>query len=185
MKVSIHIIGLLMSFVGLLQPCSAAGPVGGPVGAKVVIPAPMERPKLFLLESPHVNFVIHHGEGEAPGEGSLVISAYKDDRTSPIPVDLWLAGLVLRRDGELFDATIIRSVQNGEDLIVIVYIREKGMINAKVLHYVPEGHVLTLLKELDDLRGRNSVEGIRFRCAKFPDLTKYFVEAEKEKEDKK
>jgi len=175
------------AFFLLIIPCSLAGAVGAPVGAKVVVPTIPDRPKLFLVESPYVNFIVHHGEGEASDEGSIVISAYKDDRTSPIPVDMWLSGLVLRRYGELYDANMIRSAENEEDLILIIYVREKGMINAKVFHYVPEGHSLTLLRELDDLRGRNSIDAVRIRCVRFPNLTKYFVEAEKEKEkeDKK
>jgi hypothetical protein len=173
----------LSAFFLLIIPCSPAGAVGAPVGAKVVVPKTLDHPKLCLVESPYVNFIVHHGEGEASDEGSIVISAYKDDRTTPIPVDKWLSGLVLRRYGELFDASMIRSAENGEDLILIIYVREKGMINAKVLHYVQEGHSLTLLRELDDLPGRNSIDAVRIRCVRFPDLTKYFVEAEKE--DKK
>lgn len=162
------------------QPCLAAVP-GGTVGAKVVVPPLADRPRLILVESVFVNFIIHHGEGESMGEGSLVVSAYKDDKSSTLPVDAWLAGLVLRRDGEIFDATIVSSADGSEDLILIVYIKEKGMINAMVFHYVPEGHSLALLRVLDDLRNRNLAEAVRVRCARFPDLIKYFEVAKVEK----
>jgi hypothetical protein len=168
--------------VGFMPSSYAGGSAGSPVGAKLLVPSLPDRPKAFLVESSSVNFIIHHGEGEPLDEGSLVIGAYKDDKTSPVPVDLWLSGLVTPRDGELFDSTVIRSASNVEELILIVFIKDKGMINAKVLHYAPESHALTPLKELDDLRGRNSVEIIRYRCSRFPDLVRFF---EVEKVEKK
>jgi hypothetical protein len=145
-----------------------------PAGFKVSVPVIAEHPKVFFVEAQDVNVLIHHGIGENLVEGSLVVNVYKDVRSTASPIDLWIAGIVLRREGELCDVSVMRSAENSDDLVLIVFIKYKGMTDAVVLHCAAEGHVPNMIMALDDIHGGDLVKTVRTRCAKIQKISKYF-----------
>lgn len=142
---------------------------------KVSMPTIPKRPRFFFLESPNFNLLIHHGEGELSNDGSLVINGYKNDPVTTNPIDLWIFGTVLKRQGELQSVVLTKFAEQGEELVVILFFKYRGMDNATILLYRPESHGLQVVKEIEDLGMTNSVETVRFRCSKDPRIMKYFL----------
>ena len=142
---------------------------------KVSTPTIPKRPKFFFLESADFNVLIHHGEGEQTAEGSLVINGYKNDPNTTLPIDFWIFGTVLKRQGELNGVVLTKFAESGDELVLILFLKHRGMENALVLLYVPEVRGLRVLKELEDLGPVNSVEIVRMRCERDPVIMEYFL----------
>jgi len=142
---------------------------------KVSTPTIPKRPKFFFLEAPDFNVLVHHGEGEQTAEGSLVINGYKNDPSTSLPIDFWIFGTVLKRQGELNGVVLTKFAESGDELVLILFLKHRGMENAIVLLYVPEVRGLRVLKELEDLGPVNSVEIVRMRCERDPVIMEYFL----------
>ena len=142
---------------------------------KVSTPTIPKRPKFFFLEAPDFNVLVHHGEGEQTAEGSLVINGYKNDPSTMLPIDFWIFGTVLKRQGELNGVVLTKFAERGDELVMILFLKHRGMENAVVLLYVPEVRGLRVLKELEDLGPVNSVEIGRMRCERDPVIMEYFL----------
>lgn len=142
---------------------------------KVSTPSIPKRPKFFFLEAPEFNVLVHHGEGEPLAEGSLVINGYKNDPSTTLPTDFWIFGTVLKRQGELHSVVLTKFAESGDELILILFLKHRGMENALVVLYRPEVRGLQVLKELEDLGPGNSVEIVRMRCERDPVIMEYFL----------
>jgi hypothetical protein len=142
---------------------------------KVSMPTIPKRPKFFFLETSSFNLLVHHGEGELPTDGSLVINGYKNDPGTTSPIDLWIFGTVLKRQGELQSVVLTKFAEQGEELVLILFLKYRGMHNAIVALYRPESHGLQVIKELEDLGADSPVEIVRMRCARDPIIMDYFL----------
>jgi hypothetical protein len=160
-----------MVFVGV----PSAFPQAAAPTVKVSTPTIPKRPKFFFLEAPEFNILVHPGEGEPAAEGSVVINGYKDDPNTTLPTDFWIFGTVLRRQGELHSVVLTKFAESGDELILILFLKHRGMENAVVVLYRPEVRGLQVLKELEDLGPGNSVEVVRMRCERDPVIMEYFL----------
>jgi hypothetical protein len=161
----------LLVFVGV----PSAFPQAAAPTVKVSTPTIPKRPKFFFLESPEFNILVHPGEGEPATEGSVVINGYKDDPNTTLPIDFWIFGTVLKRQGELHSVVLTKFAESGDELILILFNKHRGMENAVVVLYRPEVRGLQVLKELEDLGPGNSVEIVRMRCERDPVIMEYFL----------
>lgn len=142
---------------------------------KVSTPTIPKRPKFFFLEASDFNVLVHPGEGEQVAEGSLVINGYRNDPSTTLPIDFWIFGTVLKRQGELHSVVLTKFAESGDELILILFLKHRGMENAVVVLYRPEVRGLQVLKELEDLGPGNSVEIVRMRCERDPVIMEYFL----------
>lgn len=164
----------MISCVVLLGKTPSVFPQDLAPAVKVSMPTIPKRPRFFFLESPNFSLLIHHGEGELSDDGSLVINGYKNDPVTPNPIDLWIFGTVLNRQGELQSVVLTKFAEQCEELVIILFFKYRGMDNATVLLYRPESHGLQVVKELEDLGTMNSVETVRLRCSRDLRIAKYF-----------
>jgi hypothetical protein len=168
---------LLLSVMSLVLPGfvpSLCSQVAAPT-VKVSTPTIPKRPKFFFLEAPEFNVLVHPGEGEQAAEGSLVINGYKNDPNTSLPIDFWIFGTVLKRQGELHSVVLTKFAESGDELLLILFLKHRGMENAVVILYRPEVRGLQVLKELEDLGPGNSVEIVRMRCERDPVIMEYFL----------
>lgn len=134
----------------------------------------------MFLESPDFNLLAYHGEGEPSNEGSLIIGFYKNDPSTPSsPIDIWLTGRIQRRQGELCNLHLGRYIKDADDLVLMVFLKHRSMLNCSVYLYRQDEHLLIPLKEVEDVHGKAPVESVREICERDGRISKYFVESKK------
>jgi hypothetical protein len=161
----------LLVLVGL----PSAFPQAAAPTVKTSMPTIPNRPKFFFLETTAFNLLVHHGEGELATDGSLIINGYKNDPSTTVPIDFWIFGTVLQRQGELQSVVLTKFAEQGEELVLIIFLKHRGMNNAIVALYRPESHGLQVIKELQDLGADSPVAIVRMRCARDPNIMDYFL----------
>jgi hypothetical protein len=165
---------LALSLLVLVGLPSAFPQAAAPM-VKTSMPTIPNRPKFFFLETTAFNLLVHQGEGELPTDGSLIINGYKNDPSTTVPIDFWIFGTVLQRQGELQSVVLTKFAEQGEELVLIIFLKHRGMNNAIVALYRPESHGLQVIKELQDLGADSPVEIVRMRCARDPIIMDYFL----------
>jgi hypothetical protein len=171
MKIQYLLALSLLVLVGL----PSAFPQAAAPMVKTSMPTIQNRPKFFFLETTAFNLLVHQGEGELATDGSLIINGYKNDPSTTVPIDFWIFGTVLQRQGELQDVVLTKFAEQGEELVLIIFLKHRGMNNAIVALYRPESHGLQVIKELQDLGADSPVEIVRMRCARDPNIMDYFL----------
>lgn len=166
---------LLSVLAALLGAAPAAFPQVAAPTVKVSMPTIPKRPKFFFLETHDFNLLVHPGEGELSTDGSLIINGYKNDPGTTNPIDLWIFGTVLKRQGELQSVVLTKFAEQGDELVLILFLKYRGMDNAIVALYHPEVRGLRVIKEVEDLGAESSVEIVRLRCARDPAILEHFL----------